>query len=411
MRWNCLLVGCCGLLTVLAPAASGQSLEELRQSLPAASSESLDRLQQGISDRTEPAPELERLAPAEPSGQPGPQPETVNPNRVSNQPTEAATRLRSVSATAEGFFIRTVGTMPEVQVSRSDGEMTLEFSDAAISFGLGTEQLPVDRYSVSAWQLVQTAAEPPTLRMTLTLAEGSPDWQVSTRIDGVTLVPRDVAIGDVPDVGAALLEPVAVPPPAGQLTPSPSMGFSVPNGQVTVVIDPGHGGRDPGAVGIGGLQEKQVVNDISYQVADNLRQAGVNVVLTRDSDYELELEDRVQIAERANANLFVSIHANAISLSRPDVNGLETYYASSLGQRLAQAIHSTVLQTMGMRDRGVRQARFYVIRNTSMPATLVETGFVTGAEDQPNLRDPAWRSRMAAAIAQGILLYIQQRGA
>ncbi|MBE9076066.1 N-acetylmuramoyl-L-alanine amidase [Romeria aff. gracilis LEGE 07310] len=301
--------------------------------------------------------------------------------------------------------------MPEVQVSRSDGEMTLEFSDAAISFGLGTEQLPVDRYSVSAWQLVQTAAEPPTLRMTLTLAEGSPDWQVSTRIDGVTLVPRDVAIGDVPDVGAALLEPVAVPPPAGQLTPSPSMGFSVPNGQVTVVIDPGHGGRDPGAVGIGGLQEKQVVNDISYQVADNLRQAGVNVVLTRDSDYELELEDRVQIAERANANLFVSIHANAISLSRPDVNGLETYYASSLGQRLAQAIHSTVLQTMGMRDRGVRQARFYVIRNTSMPATLVETGFVTGAEDQPNLRDPAWRSRMAAAIAQGILLYIQQRGA
>ena len=108
------------------------------------------------------------------------------------------------------------------------------------------------------------------------------------------------------------------------------------------------------------------------------------------------------------ASIFVSIHANAISMSRPDVNGLETFYASDSGQRLANTVHDTVLRAMGMRDRRVRSARFYVIRRTSMPAILVETGFVTGAEDAPNLADPAWRERMAEAIAQGIFLHLQR---
>ncbi|NJM97856.1 MAG: N-acetylmuramoyl-L-alanine amidase [Phormidesmis sp. RL_2_1] len=182
----------------------------------------------------------------------------------------------------------------------------------------------------------------------------------------------------------------------------------MPNGRFTVVIDPGHGGRDPGAVGINGLQEKQVVNDIAPRVAAILQQQGVNVVMTRNSDIEVDLEPRVQVAERANATIFVSIHANAISMSRPDVNGLETFYASESGQRLANTVHSNVLRVMGMRDRRVRSARFYVIRQTSMPAILIETGFVTGAEDAPNLADPAWRERMASAIAQGILLHLQQ---
>ena len=95
-------------------------------------------------------------------------------------------------------------------------------------------------------------------------------------------------------------------------------------------------------------------------------------------------------------------------MSRPDVNGLETFYSSDAGQRLANTVHSTILSEMGLRDRRVRSARFYVIRRTSMPAILVETGFVTGAEDAPNLADPAWRERMSRAIARGILLHLQR---
>lgn len=196
------------------------------------------------------------------------------------------------------------------------------------------------------------------------------------------------------------------PAAAGQLDTSELP--TVPKGQYTVVIDPGHGGRDPGAVGIGELQEKVVVNDIAPKVAEILRKQGVNVVMTRDSDIEVDLAPRVETAERANASLFISIHANAISMSRPDVNGLETFYASDAGHQFANTVHETVLRAMGMRDRQVRSARFYVIRRTSMPAILIETGFVTGAEDSPNLAAPEWRDRMAEAIAQGILLHLQR---
>jgi N-acetylmuramoyl-L-alanine amidase len=183
---------------------------------------------------------------------------------------------------------------------------------------------------------------------------------------------------------------------------------SIPNQQVVVVIDPGHGGRDPGAVGINGLQEKQVIFPISLRVAQLLEQQGVAVVLTRQDDRTLDLQARVDIANRARGSVFVSIHANAISLSRPDVNGIETYYASETGYRLAAALQASILAATGMNNRGVKQARFYVLRHTAMPAALVEVGFVTGAQDAPRLADPAWQETIAQAIARGILQYIQQ---
>ena len=180
------------------------------------------------------------------------------------------------------------------------------------------------------------------------------------------------------------------------------------NRRVVVAIDPGHGGRDPGAVGIQGIQEKEIVLDISFQVARLLEQQGVQAVMTRTDDSEIDLEPRVSLAERVNATLFVSIHANAINMSRPDISGIETYYFDN-GEDLARVIHGSILQGTGATDRRVRQARFYVLRKSSMPSVLVEVGFVTGAEDAARLSDPAYRSQMAASIARGILLYLQQR--
>jgi N-acetylmuramoyl-L-alanine amidase len=181
---------------------------------------------------------------------------------------------------------------------------------------------------------------------------------------------------------------------------------TTPIGRATVVIDPGHGGADPGAVGRGNIYEKEIVLDISRQVAAILAQNGVSAILTRNSDEEVELQPRVDIAERANATLFVSIHANSISLDRPDVNGLETYYFES-GLGLANAIHASILRNANIEDRRVRKARFYVIRKTSMPSVLVETGFVTGATDAANLSTAAHRQNMARGIAQGILQYLR----
>lgn len=197
---------------------------------------------------------------------------------------------------------------------------------------------------------------------------------------------------------------IPVPPPL-RTTPPNSLQ-RVPNSRIVVMIDPGHGGKDPGAIGIGGLREKDVILPISQQVAALLQQNGVQAVMTRSDDRFISLAGRVQMARQARANIFVSIHANAISLRRPDVNGVETYYFSS--QRLAEAIHSSMLQSLNVRDRRVRRSRFYVLRNNSIPAVLVEVGYVTGAEDAPKLASPAFQRQMAEAIARGILLYIRQ---
>ncbi len=183
----------------------------------------------------------------------------------------------------------------------------------------------------------------------------------------------------------------------------------VPRGRFKVVIDPGHGGPDPGAVGIGGLRETDVVLDISIQVASLLRAKGVKTTLTRTSEVDLDLPPRVAMANRYGATAFVSIHANASRNPRKDVNGIETFfYSGSRAVRLANKIQQQVLNTSpGSPDRGVRRGRFFVIRRTNMPAVLVETGFVTGSLDASRLKKAHHRRKLAFAITTGILHYLQ----
>ncbi|MFH7024213.1 MAG: N-acetylmuramoyl-L-alanine amidase [Heteroscytonema crispum UTEX LB 1556] len=200
-------------------------------------------------------------------------------------------------------------------------------------------------------------------------------------------------------------DPTDNPP---QLAPQPQPRLRVPNGRIVVVIDPGHGGKDSGAPGLRGLLEKDVILPIGKRVAAILEQNGIQAVMTRDADFFVELQGRVDIAERANATLFVSIHANSVD-NRPDVNGLEVYYYDS-GYALAEVVRRTILQNIGtLNDRGTRKARFYVLRKSSMPSILVETGYMTGNEDNPRLGNPEYQNRMADAIARGILRYLQQR--
>ena len=197
--------------------------------------------------------------------------------------------------------------------------------------------------------------------------------------------------------------PIDNPRPISQPQPRPS----VPKGKLLVVIDPGHGGKDSGAPGLGGLLEKDVILPIGKRVAAILEQNGVQAILTRDADFFVELQGRVDIAERVNATVFVSIHANSVD-NRPNVNGLEVYYYDS-GYGLAEAVRSSILQNIPtIKDRGTRKARFYVLRKSSMPSILVETGYMSGYEDNPRLGTPEYQNRMAEAIARGILKYLQR---
>lgn len=207
--------------------------------------------------------------------------------------------------------------------------------------------------------------------------------------------------------------PTTIPVPPAPNTPSqpitPLPGTANPRGRVLVVIDPGHGGKDPGAIGLGGLREVDVILPISLEVSQLLKQQGVEVMMTRNADYFVSLQGRTAMANRARANVFVSIHANAVGGGRSNVSGMETFYTGN--RELADAIHRSILRNVTVaRDRGVKNSRFYVLRTSRMPAALVEVGFVTGTIDNARLRNPAYRSQMARAIALGILDYIRQKG-
>jgi len=175
------------------------------------------------------------------------------------------------------------------------------------------------------------------------------------------------------------------------------------NGRQLVAIDAGHGGPDVGATR-NGIYEKDIALAISKQLGRILQQMGYAVIYTRTEDIDLDLEPRVQIAESARASAFVSMHVNSLDANASQVNGVETYHApsASLGKNLAELVHQQIIASTGANDRGVRSARFHVIIKTSMPAILVETGFITNPSEASRLVSSSYQERMAEAIAKGV---------
>jgi N-acetylmuramoyl-L-alanine amidase len=171
----------------------------------------------------------------------------------------------------------------------------------------------------------------------------------------------------------------------------------------TVVIDPGHGGHDPGENPRGGSPEKVWTLQVALRLQKRLSQGGFYPVLTRTSDVFVPLDTRVAIANRQTNAIFVSIHFNA-SWKRY-IQGIETYYYTSRSATLAKFIHSSVLQIPGAYDRRVRTAPFHVIRKNLFPAILLEGGFLTNPTEARRIRSPAYLDVLTERIYQGIVAY------
>ncbi|MFB5661028.1 N-acetylmuramoyl-L-alanine amidase [Alteribacillus sp. HJP-4] len=175
----------------------------------------------------------------------------------------------------------------------------------------------------------------------------------------------------------------------------------------TIVIDAGHGGSDGGAQA-NGLVEKQVNLAVALKVEDLLEDAGANVVMTRTNDTFISLNGRVSIAESANADSFVSIHANAAT---PGAEGAETFYNSShqsqKSYELARSIQNRLVSETGMKFRRVAEAGFYVIKNTTMPSTLIELGFLTNTGDSNRMKQSGYNDKAARAVYNGIADYYE----
>lgn len=175
-----------------------------------------------------------------------------------------------------------------------------------------------------------------------------------------------------------------------------------------IFIDAGHGGNDPGAVA-NNVVEKEVVLDISLRVQQMLESAGATVVMTRTNDTFYSLNERVERANRDNVDAFVSIHANAAGNSA--AKGSETfwnnYYAGVQSKLLAEKIQAKLVQKLNTVDRGVKQANFYVIKNSKMPSVLVEVGFLTNVEEAQRIQTNEFRQKSAEAIVEGLVEYFQ----
>jgi N-acetylmuramoyl-L-alanine amidase len=196
----------------------------------------------------------------------------------------------------------------------------------------------------------------------------------------------------------------------------------------TVVLDPGHGGHDKGAAGRYEL-EKNFTLDVARRVRNELQKAGVNVLMTRNSDTFVELHDRAALANARQKAIFVSLHFNASS--NPEAQGLEIFCITPRGSpsteydellvrdmiqefgnenelqsfTLANAIYHSLHGSLKMADRGVKRARFAVLRLTKMPAVLVEGGFLSNSTDGRLIASRDWRDAYARAVARGILEY------
>lgn len=244
-----------------------------------------------------------------------------------------------------------------------------------------------------------------------------------------------------PPVAAAPIEQEAVK----VLTPSQRLASEIR----TIVIDPGHGGKDPGAVGRGGTSEKDVTLQVALKLRDFVtKRLGKKVLMTRDRDVFVELEDRAKFANRNDADLFVSIHVN--SHPQRAVKGLEVYHFGKASDRRAlevaarengipidevdnNPVHAIVLDVVTTKkvqesqslawatkeamishlddhydvvDHGVKTAPFYVLRFTAMPSILAEIAFISNATEERLMRGEAFLTRVAEAIFEGIRAYV-----
>lgn len=182
-----------------------------------------------------------------------------------------------------------------------------------------------------------------------------------------------------------------------------------------IVLDPGHGGSDPGAIGPTGLQEKQVTLPIAEYLKSILEAKGAKVILTRTTDVDVygphasgvdELQARVNVANGNQADAFMSIHIN--SFSNPNVGGIATYYfdGSDQSKKLASSVQGQIAEHSGFNgDRGIQPGNLYVLRHSLMPSILVELGFISNPTEEGHLKESSTQKAFANELAKGLELY------
>ncbi|HEX6495724.1 MAG TPA: N-acetylmuramoyl-L-alanine amidase, partial [Acidobacteriaceae bacterium] len=357
--------------------------------------------------------------PSPPARAPQPNVHAAEPVAAGNQNTRQATRaLRDIAA---------VSTRPD-QVKATNRPTTQPIA-ASVSSPALSVNIPADTVSTA------TTSRPSSTRNSAKSNANHPaatnDELADDDDEKDATVPRSASHEATSTVG-------------GQRSLTRALGLKIGR----IVVDAGHGGHDSGTLGPGGIQEKDVVLDVALRLGRLLRQRmGADVIYTRDDDTFVPLEQRTAIANKAQADLFISVHAN--SSSDPTARGVETYYLnfttspdalevaarenavsdesihelSGLVKKItlkdkidesrefAADVDTSLYAGLergnpGLRDRGVKKAPFVVLIGANMPSILAEISFLTNSDDATQLGDPQYRERIAESLYRGVSKYV-----
>ncbi|ALS27829.1 cell wall hydrolase/autolysin [Paenibacillus sp. 32O-W] len=263
--------------------------------------------------------------------------------------------------------------LPEPPVKGTGGSLTVD----------GHPTLTKVRYSLYS-------DKPSTIRVVLDLT--APTNYTFTEGQG------ELRIDVLDAAGPAPSQPPATEPPATDPSKPPAKKYKV-------VIDAGHGGHDPGAKSVLGYNEKELNLKIALKLYELLKkEPAIEPYLTRKDDTFVALDDRAKFANDLKADIFISIHGNSFT---PSATGTETYYNRSDSKQLAEILHQHVLKATGFKDRGVKTAGYVVIKKTTMPAVLVETGFLSNKDDAAALQKEETQNRIAQELVAGIKKYLK----
>ncbi|MGG1619178.1 N-acetylmuramoyl-L-alanine amidase [Paenibacillus sp. NRS-1782] len=320
-----------------------------------------------------------------------------------NNASSGVMQVQGISFSQNRLTITTMGEVkPKAFTMTAPDRVVVDLPATAFADNFGAQQkldssqngsLDIqDEADVSGIRYALFQKEPSTVRVVIDLKHV---MNYTAYNDGSNRVIVDLASKD--SVNTA---PDATLPDGSQTSPVNS------NGKKVVVIDAGHGAKDSGAVGISKKNYEKTFNlAMALKVESILKQnPNLEVVLTRSDDTFLELKQRVKVAENLNANVFVSIHANSSGSSAS--NGTETYYQRSASKAFADVMHKYFAPATGLTDRGIRYGNFHVIRETTMPAVLLEVGYLSNAKEEATLFDEDFQNRVAQGIADGITEYL-----
>ena len=174
-----------------------------------------------------------------------------------------------------------------------------------------------------------------------------------------------------------------------------------------IVVDPGHGGKDPGAKSISGIEEKVLTYQTTKKVAEQLRAAGATVYMTRRGDYTSNLKQIVEFTNKVGPDLFISVHYNYSH--KKSIAGTETYYYTGRSRKLALSVHQALTSTLKRRDRGLRKAMFYAIHHAKVPAILIEPLYLSNYNDEKLARSASHQEKIASAVVKGVKNYFRAR--